>query len=321
MTLRQHVPSRVSIKAPDWTRPPPSSDANPSTSKTRHCLFAHLGLLQIHNVPEYIVGSSCHSSTTTLPGFFYDMFSVATMPIFSDPSWGHYRPAEPSPLTSSPIRASSPLSPLDRNSVPQRTCFSSPPGPPSKFSARTTKPNPLLRKREDNQQTRRQLFMKNVRDRAEDKAWERRSIEGNVCPSLRLAPSHAIMTLLTCLIRKAVRTWYEEQRELARQKELDTMGVLSEADIEDAAAMAEASSQQDYDAMLVDDVAQREEAELEALLAMEQETQPTSAVDARTNSAQRPPSGCYLADDDEYEEIFMQLIQNESRDGDAMDTC
>ena len=114
------------------------------------------------------------------------MFSVATMPIFNDSSpWGHY---QPSPLTSSPLRASFPLAPLDSNSLPQRNCFSSPPGPPSKFASRPAKPNPLLRKREDGQTSRRQLFMKNVRDRADDNAWERRSIEGNV----RSNPHHLL---------------------------------------------------------------------------------------------------------------------------------
>lgn len=84
--------------------------------------------------------------------------------------------------------------------------------------------------------------------------------------------------------------------------------------------MAEAR-QQEYDAMMVDDVARQEEAELEALLAMEQEAKAASAAGARADPAQRPPSGCYPSDDDEYDEIFMQLIQNESRGGDAMDTC
>lgn len=140
----------------------------------------------------YILRSSLLLSTclsiyyrnATIPSFArsqnFNMFSVATMPIFSDSAWGRHQPAEPSPLSSSPIRASSPLSPLDRNSVPQRGCFSSPPGPPSKFASRPSKPNPLNRNREEGQQTRRQLFLKNVRGRAEDRAWERRSIEGHV---------------------------------------------------------------------------------------------------------------------------------------------
>ncbi|SPN97494.1 uncharacterized protein DNG_01008 [Cephalotrichum gorgonifer] len=223
------------------------------------------------------------------------MFSVASMPAFDENPWGRYKPAAPSTLSSSPIRAPSPLSPINGNSAPQRSCFSSPPAPPSKFASRPAKPNPMLRKRDEGQATRRLLFLKNVRERATDKAWERRAIEGN-----------------------AVRRWHEEQQEFARQKGLDTAAILTEADIEDAAAVADAS-QPDYDSMMVDDVARQEELELEALLAtMNQETQSTPTVEA--NSTQRPPSEYYFSDDDEYEEIFMQLIQNESHSGDSMDT-
>lgn len=82
-----------------------------------------------------------------------------------------------------------------------------------------------------------------------------------------------------------------------------------------------AANQQDYDAMMVDDVARQEEAELEALLAEMEEAQSTSTPQQRADPTQRPPSGCYLEDGDEYEEIFMQLVQNESGNGDAMDTC
>lgn len=82
-----------------------------------------------------------------------------------------------------------------------------------------------------------------------------------------------------------------------------------------------AANQQDYDAMMVDDVAKQEEAELEALLAEMEEAQSTSTPQPRADPTQRPPSGCYLEDGDEYEEIFMQLVQNESGNGDAMDTC
>lgn len=117
-----------------------------------------------------------------------------------------------------------------------------------------------------------------------------------------------------------MRKWYEEQREISRQKELDTAAIPSEAEMEDAAAPAEAS-QQDYEAMMVDDIARHEEAELEALLALQQEAQSTSATEARADPAQPPHSDCYLADDDGYDEIFMQLSQNEPHNGDAMDTC
>lgn len=82
-----------------------------------------------------------------------------------------------------------------------------------------------------------------------------------------------------------------------------------------------AADQHDYDAMMVDDVARQEEAELEALLAEMEQAQSMSAPQPRADPTQRPPPGCYLEDGDEYEEIFMQLAQNEPGNGDAMDTC
>lgn len=85
-----------------------------------------------------------------------------------------------------------------------------------------------------------------------------------------------------------------------------------------------AANYQNQDSMMVDDVARQEELELEALIAnMEQEAQlASSTAKAQSHSAQHPPSCYHFSDDDEYEEIFMQLSQNESHDvGDEMDTC
>lgn len=105
------------------------------------------------------------------------MMSFAPAPIFS---WDH-RPAVPSPLSSSPIRASSPLSPIDRNTLPQRQIQSSPIQQPKfKFSSRQTRPNPVVRKREEVQESRRKLFLQNVRQKSDEKSWQRRDVEGQV---------------------------------------------------------------------------------------------------------------------------------------------
>lgn len=112
------------------------------------------------------------------------MLSFAPAPIFGAASstvpWDT-RPAVSSPLSSSPIRATSPLSPLDRNALFQRQTQSSPLQPPKfKFASRPSRPNPLVRKREDAQEARRTNFLQSVRRKAEDKAWQRRDIEGHV---------------------------------------------------------------------------------------------------------------------------------------------
>ena len=107
------------------------------------------------------------------------MLSFAPSPIFAG-SWDD-RPAVSSPLSSSPVRASSPLSPIDRNTLPQRQVQSSPIQPPKfKFATRPTRPNPVVRRREETQEQRRRNFLQNVRQKSEDKGWERRNIEGQV---------------------------------------------------------------------------------------------------------------------------------------------
>lgn len=108
-----------------------------------------------------------------------------------------HQPSVPSPLSSSPIRASQtsnysqssptramPLAPRDTNALP-RQARSSPPRTTDdgsscgakflKFASRTTKPNPLRpANREAAQESRRRQFLDSVRQRRQDRAWERR---------------------------------------------------------------------------------------------------------------------------------------------------
>ncbi len=99
-----------------------------------------------------------------------------------------YRPAVSSPLSSSPIHASSPpLSPRDPNSVPSRRETQSSPIPTAapekprfRFAGRAARPNPIVQKREDARNSRRRLFLQNVKQRADDQRWERRGGETEV---------------------------------------------------------------------------------------------------------------------------------------------
>lgn len=117
-----------------------------------------------------------------------------------------YRPTVSSPLSSSPIRASSPmttppLSPRDPNAraIQSSPIFaaskqdqylspvifgsgggSSSSSSTSRFASRPTRPTPLNLKREEAQESRRKVFLKNVRQRAEDKRWEMRGGEQEV---------------------------------------------------------------------------------------------------------------------------------------------
>lgn len=109
-----------------------------------------------------------------------DMLSFAPTPapIFTA-NWDH-RPAVSSPLSSSPLRASPPGT-QDDNVFAMRQTQSSPIQPPKfKYASRPTRPNPVMRRREDAQEQRRSTFLRSVRNKAEDKAWQRRDIEGQV---------------------------------------------------------------------------------------------------------------------------------------------
>ena len=131
-------------------------------------------------------------TTMGLPPIFPDFASHAP-PSLSTPS--AHRPAISSPLSSSPIRATTPspppLSARDANarrevqSSPIAGSWSSSSGPAKpvgRFAARPSRPNPVVgQKREAAQESRRKLFLKNVRQRAEDSRWERRGGEQEVC--------------------------------------------------------------------------------------------------------------------------------------------
>ncbi|KAK2609255.1 hypothetical protein QQS21_002189 [Conoideocrella luteorostrata] len=198
------------------------------------------------------------------------MLSFAPSPIFTG-TWDH-RPNVSSPLSSSPIRASSPLSPVDRNSLPQRQIQSSPIRQPKfKFASRAARQNPLMRKREDAQESRRRNFLQGVRQKADDKAWQRRDIEGQFWKN----------SLLADLGRLA-----------------HDAPALSDTDLEDAMAFREEQKLPEDDDML-DGLPEDEE--IEAIVA--------SYEDQRSRSDQPPPSP--TLSDEEYDDAFAELIAQE----------
>ncbi|KAH6899800.1 hypothetical protein B0T10DRAFT_554369 [Thelonectria olida] len=204
------------------------------------------------------------------------MLSFAPSPIFSG-SWDH-RPSVPSPLSSSPIRASSPLSPIEKNTLPQRQIQSSPIQPPKfKFSSRPTRPNPVVRRREEAQESRRKLFLQNVREKSSNKAWQRRDIEGQ----------------------------FLKNNFLANQGQLShDAPEVSEADIEDAAMFEQETkicNISKEDDMTMDPIT--EEDELEAMIA--------SYVEQEVTNGQRPPSPSYSEDD--WDNLFNELSASQSQ--------
>jgi hypothetical protein len=157
---------------------------------------------------------------------------------------------------------------------------------------RATKPNPLLRKDSDARETRRKLFLKNVRDSREDKKWQDRK------------GGDEMMRVL----------WIGEERERARRLE---GGMKSGEDaIDDELDFPfEKAVTADTEQLMAEEVAMIEAAELESRLqAMAPERQEpiqwrngleqTSAMDMDTP---------YGSDDDEYDDIFMDVAKEEER--------
>ncbi|CAK7213299.1 hypothetical protein SBRCBS47491_001758 [Sporothrix bragantina] len=86
-------------------------------------------------------------------------------------------------------------------------------GPKFRFASRPTKPVPRgQQSRDAAQQTRRTLFLRNVRQRADDRNWDRRNFEQE--------------------LQKL--EWWSLERELRQARESDVMSMLTEQDIEDA---------------------------------------------------------------------------------------
>ncbi|KAI1100198.1 hypothetical protein F4804DRAFT_336476 [Jackrogersella minutella] len=208
------------------------------------------------------------------------------MPVFNLDFSSPHRPARSSPLSSSPIRASSPppLSPRNTNTLFMRDTQSSPiKGPPAKFkyASRSAKPNPLRQNRENAQESRRNLFLRNVRRRADDRQWERR---GGDQEALKLE-------------------WSILDRQRREQKNADLDGMMFDDEIEDFPELQQ-EPPQDADDMMVDAMAQEEEEELNAMLSM-----------LKTPSSRQParPSSPAIPDDEDYDHLFMDLLSQQER--------
>ncbi|KAI1162791.1 hypothetical protein F5B18DRAFT_359370 [Nemania serpens] len=218
---------------------------------------------------------------------------LATMPAprfsldFSSP----HRPAVPSPLSSSPLRPSQtspPLSPRDPNTLPRRDTQSSPirgPSSKSKYASRQVKPNPLRLGRDKAQESRRTLFLKNVRQRAEDRKWEQR---GGDQEALKLE-------------------WHVLNRRRRQEKDMDIDGLVFNDELEDIAENPR-EVQEETDDMMVDAIAREEEAELDAMLAL--------LDTASSPQAPRRPDTPSLSDDEDYDTLFMDMLSQQRDDRD-----
>ncbi|KAH7407737.1 hypothetical protein BKA64DRAFT_429243 [Cadophora sp. MPI-SDFR-AT-0126] len=272
----------------------------------------------------------------------------------------YHTPHKPSPLSSSPLRNTtpSPLSPRDINvqsartqqqqdaimSSPSKRSGSSPPShfdfsnsnsifttppehstkhqnqnatslispPPSKresaYSKRTTKPNPLMSGRgsgDEGRETRRKLFLKKVREESEEKRWAARGGDEEI---------------MRCL-------WVAEERRRVERQRREAMGIeapMGEEEDEAAQAMS-------LDEVMAEEVAMSEEQELEAMLgSMSPEESAFNYGSAnsnqmgmlfeemetgnrKSNATPADQQSIYGSDDDDYDQLFMDVIEQESR--------
>ncbi|KLU86561.1 hypothetical protein MAPG_05573 [Magnaporthiopsis poae ATCC 64411] len=221
------------------------------------------------------------------------MFSIMPLPVYKDyhlPAHHnhhnhHHATAVPSPLSSSPIRASSPpqpLSPRDHNE--RRRQIQSSPIKPSRFASRPARPNPVVRGREGFQEARRNLFLKKVQQRSDDRRWERRGVESKLQSA----------------------EWFEMDRARRQAKMLDRDGLITESDIADAESLFDEEREFDRERQPDDDMM------VDAMLPEEEEAELEALISSSSAGPRRPASPHWAEDDDDdYDALFMDLISKQ----------
>jgi len=100
--------------------------------------------------------------------------------------------------------------------------------------------------------------------------------------------------------------WWSLNRELDEARRTDIHGMVSEAEIEDAAQTFGEPSRDDSDEMMVEFLAREEEAELDALLSM----LPESSEPAFSGPTR--PESPHWSDDEDYDTLFADYLAGDS---------
>ncbi|KAK1780863.1 hypothetical protein QBC45DRAFT_371806 [Copromyces sp. CBS 386.78] len=300
-----------------------------------------------------------NNNNTTTPSKFHS-FTTS----FSSPYQPQYRPKISSPLSSSPIRpfdstmsrSSPPGSPTSKSRGIFRGQTQSSPifgsllqsqgqgqgqasgqsGPAAadgqqeqskflKYNSRPSRPMNHPSFSSNRKEDRRRLFLQNVRQRADDKAWERRGGENELLKlewlrfnrELRLAKEASAPPN-----DPNTDTLQQEIEELAQLRaNFNHQQQFLEGLLEDQ------PPGQDMDAYMADMIAREEEAELEALLALNQQAQEDLRV--RGGQEGQQGQGQQLGqpgqrrgddfmedegdDDDEYDALFMEVLAQQQQ--------
>ena len=170
----------------------------------------------------------------------------------------------------------------------------------SVYSKRTTKTNPLLHNSrssasDEGRETRRKLFLKRAQEKTQEK---REKARGLGISEERLREEEEVM--------RAVWINEERRRVEGQRREARILDIEPELELEEE---EERFDDYDEEAVMVDEVAREEEDELESLLLFLPPTS-TSSQDRPVFSQIETPYG---SDDDEYDDIFMDVIEEEQR--------
>ncbi|KAK4033972.1 hypothetical protein C8A01DRAFT_19172 [Parachaetomium inaequale] len=267
---------------------------------------------------------------------------------FGCPGQGHHhRPTFSSPLSSSPIRASSlspppfqhhqqqitsqPLSPCNPNSLntlalPRHTQSSPILGPAStqspfnentttqnnnpkfRFAARNPRPNPVLKRREDAQEGRRRLFFHNVRQRQEDRRWEMRGGEDEV------RFFHQTRSPFQNLLLKLEWWRLHRERTQAKEAELAQYDLLGVLDADAVAREEEEMRMQEMEELEYPPHDDRDALMADAIAQQEEAEMEAlvSALEGQAGSGSGSGSG-HFSDDEDYDGLFMDLIQQQQQ--------
>lgn len=112
--------------------------------------------------------------------------------------------------------------------------------------------------------------------------------------------------------------WDRDMRQRVYAKQLESDAVYSEADIDDAADFSRDYTREitdDIDDLMIDDIAQQEQAELDALVSSY--GQDSGLPQQQQESAPSDPYN--LSDDEDYDALFMDLVSQETSQDTQMD--
>ncbi|KAH0543854.1 hypothetical protein FGG08_001893 [Glutinoglossum americanum] len=163
------------------------------------------------------------------------------------------------------------------------------------FSKRPIKPNPLFHNSDHDRERRRNLFLKKVSEESSDQKWKARGGDEEIMRSIYVSEQ---------------RRWEAAQARIAKELQ------ASQEEDEDILMM---SSSNFEDTGMIDDHIGEESAELEALVSLLES--PDLVNNGDPASAQPSGSSDLGSEDEEYDRLFLDLVNQEYNGGNQGTSC